>query len=396
MRGCRVQLLRGVDGIRHCLPASDSRALVAIWGFCMNDDPRPLCGLGSKRLQSLDALRFIAVAMVLLRHMTPDSAYQNINRITAAGWAGVDLFFVLSGFLIGSLLMAEAKASGAINLRRFYVRRSLKIYPAFIVLLLTYGLVEKGFGENFTWLGLLCELTFTQNYLWHVFNHTWSLAVEEHFYLLIAPLVLALSRGNHLAMLPALAVSVMAACLLARISTYLACGEINMFASHLRMDSLMAGVLLAWIREFRPRSLARLTTRWLLFAAALLTPLLFYGPGGAFYSTIGFTANFVAFSIILVVAINHEAGLRNSRTVRNLALLGSYSYTTYLWHMPVKRGFSMLRQQSILSLDWTSELLVYGMISFMAGYVMASLIERPILALREKLLPAGGRKLAET
>lgn len=342
----------------------------------------------SGRLLSLDLLRFIAVMMVLLRHMTPENPNPWIGRVTSAGWAGVDMFFVLSGFLIGNLLIGEANRNGSIDLRRFYIRRSMKIYPAFLVLVVIYGSAEYLLGSGFTWHGLIGELTFTQNYLWHIFNHTWSLAVEEHFYLLIGVFLLALCRRQAMDRLPALGLMVLAGCFLCRLITFLKYGSINMFASHLRMDSLMAGVLLAWTQNYYPEAIMRVRRSWGYIAIAMLMPLLWLDPTSSFYSTVGFTLNYLAFSIVLVVVLSGESYVRRSAILRFVALLGSYSYTTYLWHMLVKRSFSMMRQAGVLDLGWLGEFIGYSVASFGVGYLMAQLSEKPVLTLRDRFFPS--------
>src|SRR5262245_57143280 len=96
----------------------------------------------SRRLDSLDFLRAAAVAMVVVHHMPlgfgwlPAPLAGVVERVVSAGWVGVDLFFVLSGFLVSSLLFREARDTGRIAVGRFLVRRGLKIYPAFYALLL--------------------------------------------------------------------------------------------------------------------------------------------------------------------------------------------------------------------------------------------------------------------
>jgi peptidoglycan/LPS O-acetylase OafA/YrhL len=97
---------------------------------------------------------------------------------------GVDLFFVLSGFLISGLLFREYIERGKIDLKRFWIRRSLKIYPPFYALLLAtaiYSLVKFHHVTS----AILGDVFFVQNYLPHVWDHGWTLAVEEHFYLVL-------------------------------------------------------------------------------------------------------------------------------------------------------------------------------------------------------------------
>ena len=113
------------------------------------------------------------------------------------GWIGVDLFFVLSGFLISGLLFNEYKTCSSISFKRFFIRRGLKIYPAFYLFLFLTGLVYYlVFHVLSSRTHYLAEFFFVQNY-WHgVWDHTWSLAVEEHFYILLPTVLLFLVRRS--------------------------------------------------------------------------------------------------------------------------------------------------------------------------------------------------------
>src|SRR6266536_4891341 len=133
------------------------------------------------RNRNLDALRAVAILLVLGRHFGYFRLWDQV------GWAGVDLFFVLSGFLISGLLFAEWKQRGSIGIARFYVRRGLKIYPAFYAFLAmtaVAGSVWPGFTPApLTRAHALAEMLFLQSYWMGIWGHTWSLAVEEHFYI---------------------------------------------------------------------------------------------------------------------------------------------------------------------------------------------------------------------
>src|SRR3954467_2052645 len=151
--------------------------------------------LGAKRrIVGLDLLRLLAVGLVLGRHLwdAPPSLPEGARAFFAAwqrgGWVGVDLFFVLSGFLVSGLLFTEFRAHGSISPLRFYARRAWKIYPPYLVMIAatTGAILAQGFV--FERIQLVAEVLFFQNYVKGLWNHTWSLAVEEHFYLLL-PLV---------------------------------------------------------------------------------------------------------------------------------------------------------------------------------------------------------------
>ena len=169
------------------------------------------------RILELDVLRGVAILLVLGTHV-PAYAFW-----AKAGWLGVDLFFVLSGFLISNLLFLEYRQWESIRIGQFFLRRALKIYPTFYCLYiatLTYGFcVDARFG----WQNGLGEMFFLQNYLGSIWGHTWSLAIEEHFYIFL-PLALTLMlkvrrRGNPFLPIPYLFLVVAVGCLAGRLTT---------------------------------------------------------------------------------------------------------------------------------------------------------------------------------
>ncbi|MCW1916485.1 acyltransferase [Luteolibacter sp. GHJ8] len=144
-----------------------------------------------QRFNQIDILRAIAVLLVLGRHMSscPPEVNMAVHKMTEAwirgGWIGVDLFFVLSGFLVSGLLFREHDRSGRIDAKRFLIRRGFKIYPPFWLLILATVVLGALRGRGLEWEKIWAELLFVQNYFPGIWVHTWSLAVEEHFYLLL-------------------------------------------------------------------------------------------------------------------------------------------------------------------------------------------------------------------
>ncbi|MBK9638567.1 MAG: acyltransferase [Bacteroidetes bacterium] len=135
------------------------------------------------RRSELDFLRGVAILLVLFRH------YLYNDYLYDIGWIGVDLFFVLSGFLVSGLLFKEFKITNSVNYLNFLIRRGFKIYPVFY-LFITFTILWK--IKIHSPLELRClvgEIFFLQNYVGNMWSHTWSLAVEEHFYLLLTLLI---------------------------------------------------------------------------------------------------------------------------------------------------------------------------------------------------------------
>jgi len=180
-----------------------------------------------KRVVQLDILRAVAILLVLFRHgpIAPKEAghFEGFVRVGAClGWAGVDLFFVLSGFLIGGLLFQEIKTYGSLDVRRFLIRRAFKIWPTYFVYLafvffFALFVTQEMPGRQLVH-GLFNNVIHLQNYLGSPRTHTWSLAVEEHFYL-VWPLVVWSFRR---AVLERICLAVIAVGLVLRIALSLA------------------------------------------------------------------------------------------------------------------------------------------------------------------------------
>jgi peptidoglycan/LPS O-acetylase OafA/YrhL len=202
----------------------------------------------------LDLLRILAVLLVIGRHL-PVSGHSSefLQTWMRGGWVGVDLFFVLSGFLVSSLIFREYLRDGAFDAKRFLVRRAFKIYPAFWLLLLTTLVARRLGGESISLRGLCGEVFFVQNYLGGLWAHTWSLAVEEHFYIGLSVLVVGLlrtARREPFRVIPQVFAVIAVSCLSLRLLTLALSPQFTprayLFGTHVRIDSLMFGVLLSY------------------------------------------------------------------------------------------------------------------------------------------------------
>jgi peptidoglycan/LPS O-acetylase OafA/YrhL len=363
---------------------------------------------GGRRLASLDVLRAVALILVIGRHMRPPVPGMygpGLNTFMSAwqrgGWIGVDLFFVLSGFLVSGLLFSEYQQKQTVNVRRFLIRRGLKIYPAFYVLLIVGGITEATLGYRWVNMGVsnfVSEALFVQNYGPSVFGHTWSLAVEEHFYLLCAGLIFYLARRRTVPdpfrsiwriVLVVAIVSVVAR-LLNALVVPIYTHRTHYFPTHLRLDGLMLGVGLSYLYHFRRHVLeAAIGARTGLaigLGVALMLPVFLFEVEHTFLIyTIGLTA-FAIGSGLLVVALALSE-LPASPVVRALAFFGAYSYSIYLWHVLVRQSIDQA-QTSLNLLDWPlTGFAVYCAASFLVGTLMAKLVEMPVLRLRDRLLP---------
>lgn len=312
------------------------------------------------RLKQLDALRAIAVLLVILHHNTYVALPGNAPWLTKAfsalwvrvGWMGVDLFFVLSGFLISGLLYGEHKKYGSIDLKRFFIRRGLKIYPPFYamlaVTLVTAALIDIGRSTDLS--RVPPELFFVQNYFDPVWGHTWSLAVEEHFYILLGLSIYLILRRcggetDPFTVLPKAFLVIALAVLAMRIwkSPY------TYGKTHYRLDSLLFGVVLSYYYNYHHDRFVGLIKRYrrpiLCLCAALLLAVCISGRDGI-TPTVGFSMLYLAFGGALMLSIVFPApdvGF-SGWAVRSLAGIGAYSYSIYLWHCAVGQWTPILKK----------------------------------------------------
>lgn len=346
----------------------------------------------------LDLLRFVAVFLVLGRHLhLPPNASPILETWKRGGWIGVDLFFVLSGFLVSSLLFKEQIRRGSVDVGRFLIRRGFKIYPAFWCMLTFTLTVQNMQGTPPTTQTLFGELLFLQNYLGGIWPHTWSLAVEEHFYLGIAALftiVLALRRSKSFDWIPFAFVVVALVCLTLRVLNlwlYPVFSHMTYsVGTHVRIDSLFFGVLLSYLYHFRDleRKLSSVPT-WVMIAAgiALMTPaFVFTVETNKWLSVVGFILLYIGSGGILLAALRLPKS--DNSALNKLASLGAASYSIYLWHLPVGEwGFTFLTR--VTGFDSFGFYLVNYLVgSFVVGWLFSHAIEYPTLQLRNFLFPS--------
>lgn len=355
----------------------------------------------------LDALRAVAILLVLGRHTNV------VETWTRIGWCGVDLFFVISGFLISGLLFQEYKRFGDIRLKTFWLRRGLKIYPAFYIytLILTLVLPITIPGAKVPVRRLLVDLTFLSSYFEGLSGHSWSLAVEEHFYLVLPLFLLVLMKlgakqKDPFAPIPAVFLLVAIGSLWLRlkakpasITDYYA----YLLPTHLRMDSLFCGVTIGYFFHFKPQLLARVTSWRLLIAAGmLLTPVYFVEMEYRWMYTWGLTCTFLGFACIVTWAIHVPVAPEHplALPISLLARIGFYSYSIYLWHWmviyylrPYFRHKCMTTGSPIV---WNSVMerwqwLASVALSILVGIAMAVVVEQPVLRFRDRWFPSRTR-----
>jgi len=308
------------------------------------------------RNAGLDVLRAVAIFMVLGQHAAWGDGL--IGALwTHGGWAGVDLFFVLSGFLVSGLLFNDNRWG------RFLIRRGWKIYPPFWAFLAVTLMVYDCPAVN-----VASELTFTQNYFPPIWLHTWSLAVEEHFYLMLPAVLLVTRRWDHKP-LPWLVVAVVGACTLGRaLSGFNPFDEHTGHWTHLRIDSLFVGMLARyWWLGHKDQCAAQAGRLALYGGVVAASPFLVNM--GTWYGVVILAAGNAAL-VLGVVSLDVRGTAADA-----LAFIGRHSYSIYLWHTAVGLWLAQ-------PLGWAFP--GYAAASLLVGIIMAWLVEVPTLALRDR------------
>jgi len=329
---------------------------------------------------AMDGVRAVAVLLVMLFHARAP--------YFEGGYLGVDVFFVLSGFLITSLLLAEHDRTGSIHVGYFYLRRLLRLTPALLLLVVAYVLVAPLlWPESPHALHALVAALYLADYgvaFWGVpeqLSHTWSLAVEQHFYLLWPLFLGSLLRP----MRPtALARTLAWAYLAAVLWRWLWVSQGHTWDQvYYRFDTHATGLVLgAWLAAIlrNPHSAARLN-RWRL---QLWLPV-----GGLFMLDLswgqmgmlrwGISAAEWATVLILLAVHPGKGWLYGVLAIPTLAWLGRISYGVYLWHYPI---FRYLRDGA----DWVTVMLVGGALTVTLAAFSFYTVELRVQRLRRLIL----------
>jgi peptidoglycan/LPS O-acetylase OafA/YrhL len=345
-----------------------------------------------KREIELDFIRGIAILFVLFEHYSTRGIsvkLPTMARIEGMGWTGVDLFFVLSGFLVGGLLMREWQKTGEIVALRFLKRRAFKIWPAYYFFILVAIVARLHPLKTFLWQNLLN----VQNYANTSLGHTWSLAVEEHFYLGLAAL-LTFFAAKRFRPATLLAFCLIVSVLIETLRAYLVVHRMPyFFYTHSRIDAMLIGVALACTQVFYPAVFAWLQSlRWaLILIVAIAVWRLWVDRDAVPYApamTSPFLITLVDYAAAALLLLLYHPGGRHRLPYRLVASIGVFSYGIYLWHVTVLHPTDWLVARLPASLAMAVSTLLPFAIAIPLGIVATKAIEFPFLRLRERLVPA--------
>jgi len=348
------------------------------------------------RVLVIDLWRALAILLVV-NHHGPNKFFLDqspiqlvLEKILWFGHTGVDLFFVLSGYLITNLLLTEFEKYETVDVGRFLLRRFWKLYPPYIVLSLVTLFMFRGYD-----LGqLFRSLLFLNSYLQDFWSHTWSIAIEAHFYLLMAGIVwLDLKRG-----VKSLTKLFLARALLVVLVVPLSRGLTELFVttngiyyfSHYRLDGFFIGVGIASLQFSKIALLDRIANKYWLPVAFLglsiliLSAYLKLPKFGFLYAVFGLGLPAVGYGVLFWLTLCNcktNVWLEKRRFLKALSYIGQASYSIYLWHILTRHLLIAFFGENISQfLLW----ILYLACSLLIGILSYEFIERTSLALRDR------------
>ncbi len=364
------------------------------------------------RLHGLDTLRAFAIIIVLLYHyMVVVSKENTFGYITQVGWMGVDLFFVLSGYLIGNQILSAIAKKDKFSIKLFYIRRLLRTLPNYYVVLALYFIFPvalSGLATASVWN----FLTFTQNFEFKplaTFSHSWSLCIEEQFYLIFPLLFMLLSKSKNFLTLAWLAIILgMLGGVAARVCAWYSYGESGMdfrdyyqhiyYSSFTRFDELLPGVAIAMIKNFHPNLFNKILARADLYfyAGVFVVGMMFYlfphyhysrlNGFNFWLSAVGYSAVAIGFALLTISALSHKC-LIGKFSIPGAAHVAVWSYAVYLIHKPVFQLLIAPLTEMNIDIQSAAAVSVMMACSMFVGWLLFRFVETPFMNVRGKYYP---------
>jgi peptidoglycan/LPS O-acetylase OafA/YrhL len=352
-----------------------------------------------ERQPGLDLLRALAIIVVVIYH-AGIFGFALPNHWHRFGWVGVDLFFVLSGYLIGGQLLAPIERGQNINFPRFFMRRALRILPAYFVILAIYFSLPS--VREFPEISPLWKfLISVQNIGLHggtAFSHAWSLAIEDQFYLALPLVLLVVGRWKRAGVIVPCVV-VLGGIALRAFLAWRNPGDTGVsdrgfqlwiyYPTWTRLDPLVFGVVLAAIEKFRSNWWERLmdAARWLwLPGLAAIVYGLYLGENDLTIATCIWQFPLIAFGMaaFLVCGVSPRLPFRRIE-VPGAAFFASIAYSVYLSHKLIIHAAIRFCSNHNIALTSVSAILLVELLIYAAGLILFLSIERPFLQLRHRL-----------
>lgn len=363
----------------------------------------------SERLYGLDHLRALAILLVLLYHYRAFKHPVWIETVGKFGWTGVDLFFVLSGFLISGQLFREMKDQGSISLKTFYIKRFFRIIPSYLFTVFLYFTIPF-FREREALPPVWKFLTFTQNYGLNVidqgtFSHAWSLCIEEQFYLILPLLLLILMPTKLLRYLAILIIGLIAFSIMLRLliwnESIAAMDNTSLefwrswymkiyYPTHTRLDGLGIGVLIGYLMQYSSsfKKIVHHHGNKLFLLGILLLGISFWvcnEQASKNASVFGFTMVAVSYGMIVMSAIS-ESSFLSQRKLYITSQLAALSYAIYLSHKGIIHMIQVVFEKLDIQASDNVSLIVCLLGCIVGGLVYRWGIEKPFSRIKSKIV----------
>ncbi len=354
------------------------------------------------RYHGLDTLRAAAIILVFLFHYYGASHNPVLDfKLARIGWVGVDLFFVLSGYLIGNQIFSSFIKHNEFSLKTFYFRRCLRTLPNYFFVLGLYFLIPA-FRELPLTTSLWKFLTFTQNFdlNFSAFSHAWSLCIEEQFYFILPLFVLFFMHKNKLWTGWFLICVILIAGIALRSSLWLTyiqhVGENKVpiymakiyYPSFCRLDGLVLGVSIALLRNFHTNTWNSLTQKgnWFMligligcyFTCYPLPNLFGFAP-----TAFGYLLRSFSFAALTVATLSSNTLLYRIK-IPGALTLSTWSYAIYLTHKQIIHITQSMLSSSAIAKSNILILLLVIVFSLIGGWLLYICVETPFLKLRDQ------------
>jgi len=366
----------------------------------------------SKHIPSLNGLRAISILIVILHHLYYNNFFPKNNTILKLvgnlffnGALGVNIFFVISGFLITTLLLIENQLNGSISLKNFYIRRILRIFPGYYFLLIVYAILQFSGYLHFDWVNWLSNVTYTKQFFIdgvHETGHLWSLSVEEVFYL-VWPYIFIKFSKNRVSIIWSLITLITLTRFLQNIFLPGSVASLTILG---RGDALLIGCLFAiknneivsWIKSnagwsilifplliifilsysyVNHLALKHPASNQFTLISTILSPLCYTLVG-----SVGLLTNIVI-GLIIIFSINIKNLWFSFLNTRVLGYVGKLSYSLYLWQQLFTADRPFLHQIPII---------IIFLLIFISANISYFLVEKPFLKLKDKFSAKASKK----
>jgi peptidoglycan/LPS O-acetylase OafA/YrhL len=342
---------------------------------------------GGGYIPVLDGLRAVSIGLVLIGHLVLNRHWPTADAAEAGfrlSSVGVSVFFVVSGYLITLLLLREERRDGSISLKKFYLRRALRIFPAFYTYLLVFfALAASGFIVGVPWYDYVASICYVRNIYGRALEttHLWSLSLEEQFYLIWPTVMVLVAARRRLGVL-----AVAFAAFTAWRAYLLATGRMNWWKLYVypdqRMDTILVGCGLALLiggERFERLSRSVLERTW--FAAAAAVALVAWLVAVQWIPGVGVVEHTT--TAVLIACLIHWLVRRPDSPVSWalrrpwMLFVGRLSYSLYLWQQ-------MFLIEQTPQLDLVRRFPLDLILTFACALTSYYVVERPFLALKDR------------